>query len=197
MQSPILKVHFRLKAKEEIFLTHIHDCLIQIVQKGFCLMVVVVGFVISRSFHERNIFFTQAVDHDVRVDVAGAIMAIGVGDDQCLMAGKIFLRKVQAECLRLRTGQSIFSFIARIKADDIVVGFHLIKLLVFAEICICLFAFMVEIHGIAEDAVHIKFFAELQPTLFVQNWFLRKFIVLIEQIFDSFAVVSVFACDVF
>ena len=60
------------------------------------------------------------------VDVSASIMPVHVGTDKSLMSGKVFLCIFHSNLLCLFPGQSIFSCVLWVEADDIMVGFNLV-----------------------------------------------------------------------
>ena len=68
----------------------------------------------------------------MNVNIAGAIVAVRVGADNSRVARKSSLTKLQAKGLRHFQGQTVICCISRVKADDIVMGFDITGLCVFA-----------------------------------------------------------------
>ena len=80
-----------------------------------------------------HIIFAQAVDNYMYMDIAASVMSVQMGADESLMSGKILFAVFKPKALRLLPGQPAFIPVFRIKADDVVVGFDLVILLVFVE----------------------------------------------------------------
>ena len=75
---------------------HIHNFLFEIIQKFICGSVLVSGFMIVRLRHIRFSFycvFTNTIDNNVRMDIAGSIVTIGMCHDKSLISWKNFLCK--------------------------------------------------------------------------------------------------------
>ena len=92
----------------------IHHILFQIKEIIFREMMFISGTGIAWPFHEAlplHVILPQAVDHDMHMDVAAFIVAVCVGADQSLMAGKIFPGIFQAELLRPLPGQIVLCHI--------------------------------------------------------------------------------------
>lgn len=74
--------------------TDFHKRLLQIGQQASCLVMLVSGAADTRPFHKflrLHIQFAQAVDHDMDMDVAAAVVAVRVGAYNRLVPGEIFL----------------------------------------------------------------------------------------------------------
>ena len=88
--------------------------------------------VIIISFHEILAFyvkFAEAVYHDMHMNVAALVMAIHVSTDKRLVSVKVFLCKFQSQLLSFLTSEASFC-ITRIEADDVVMRFDFICILV-------------------------------------------------------------------
>ena len=115
-------------------------------------MVFVSGTGIAFPFHEVltiHVIFADAVENDMDMDVAGAVVAVFVSADYGLMSRKVLFGIFQSDCLRLFYGQSCGGCIFRIEADDVVVGFDVVVFLIFAVLVVEVFAFDVKGGGIA------------------------------------------------
>ena len=132
---------------ETFSFTHCHDFFFQMVQKSICGPVFISGLFfiwlihITLSFHS---ILTNAVNDDMRMDVAGLVATVCMGDNQYLITWKIFSGKFQTKLLRPFPGKSAFSCVCRIKADDIMMAFDIFPLLVFIEFLICHSTVLVE-----------------------------------------------------
>src|SRR5699024_5532453 len=71
------------------------------------------------------------------MNVAAVVMPVRVGAYKGLVAGEMLGAKLLAQCLRPVYGQAIVRAVPWVKADDIVVAFHIFPPLVLpvAEIC--------------------------------------------------------------
>ena len=75
---------------------HIHNFFLEIIQKFICGSVFVSGNFFMGLIHvtlSSDSFFTDTVDHNVRMDIAGTIVTIGMCHDKSLISRKDFLCK--------------------------------------------------------------------------------------------------------
>ena len=70
-------------------------------------------------------FNPQAVYDDMHMNVARVIVPVRVGADNGLVSGEMLVAKFLAQRLRLINGQTVVRSVPWVKADDIVVGFHI------------------------------------------------------------------------
>ena len=76
---------------------HIHNFLFEIIQEFICGSVFVSGNFFMGLIHvtlPSDSFLTDAVDYNVRMDIAGTIVTIGMCHDKSLISRKYFLGKV-------------------------------------------------------------------------------------------------------
>ena len=88
---------------------------------------------VNRTFHKRlrqNIQFSQTVDYDMDMNISAAIVTVHVRTDQCLMSRKVGFCIFQPDGLRPLSRQTALVFICWIKADNVVVAFDFILVLV-------------------------------------------------------------------
>ena len=71
------------------------------------------------------------------MDIAAVIVSVRVGADNGLVSGKLFPAKFLAQRLRPVYGQAVVYCVPWVKADNVVVAFHIFPFLVFtvSEIC--------------------------------------------------------------
>lgn len=141
--------------------------------------------------------FSHTVDDNMDVNVTTAIMTIHVGADKSLVSRKEVPGKFQAESLGLLTGQARILFISWVKADDIVMGFNVFPFLVFVIVGVKLLTFFIKREGVAVDSVQIIFFPENSIAIRIQNRFLSTLVVLEDQVFQSFSIISIFTGEMF
>ena len=67
----------------------------------------------------------------MHMDVAAVVMPVRVGADKGLMAGEMLFTELLAQLLRPVYGQAVVCPVPWVKADDIVVAFHIFPFLVF------------------------------------------------------------------
>ena len=70
----------------------------------------------------RNLFDTQAVDHNMHMDIAAFVVTVRVCAYQSLMAGKVLFAKIQSQLLCPIHRESVILRIAWIEADDIMMA---------------------------------------------------------------------------
>ena len=131
------------------------------------------------------------------MDVAGLVMPVRVGADNRLMTGKLLPAEPPAKLLRLIYGQPVVRAVPWVKADDVMMAFDILALL---------------IHAIAEVGAHTGnckiFLAAVQrgntvilsrhkPPVCVQRGLHGKLVMCKGQVFFSVAVVGVFRADMF
>ena len=110
--------------------------------------IIVAAFLIRT---ECGVLFTNAVDHDMAVDIAGSVMTVFMCADDCLVTGKSFRGKFHSENLSLLGSQSVVTNIFWIEAHNVVMSLDLIEAAVSSEECVCCFAFIIERVRIAVD----------------------------------------------
>jgi len=81
--------------------------------------------------HEGNFFNSQRIDNDVYMNIAAAVVSVGVCTDDGLMTGKVFLAEFLAKALCQIYGQSVVGNIFRVKRNDIVMTFDIFPFLIF------------------------------------------------------------------
>ena len=90
---------------------------------------------IARSVHirhEGDFFNSQRIDNDVYMNIAAAVVSVGVRTDDGLMTGKVFLAEFFSKALRQIYVQSVVGNILGIKRNDIVMTFDIFPFLIFA-----------------------------------------------------------------
>ena len=118
---------------------HLHDSDTKVPEHGRGAAVLLARFPVARLVHEGLPFHgadAQAADDDVDVNVPGTVVTVRMGADDGRMTGKVVLAELQAEGLRLLHSQAVFSRIPWVEADDIVVSFHILALVVFAVLAV-------------------------------------------------------------
>ena len=161
----------------------------------FGKVVLVASLTVDRPLGEWlrvNIRFAKAVDYDVGVNVACAVLPSVWVTDQSLMPRKIGLCIFHADGLRPLTSQVVVSVVFRIVADDVVVAFLFHRKCVLVILLVQQFAFKVEGFGIAVQPIKVKFFPKQHIPAFIQNGNQMKFIVLVFQIVDGTPVIGIF-----
>ena len=144
-----------------------------------------------------HIVFPQAVDDDMHMDVAAAIVPVRVGADKGLMSGEIFPAIFQPKPLCLLPGQPALITVFRVEADDVVVGFDLVISSVFVEAGVQFPAFHIKRKRVAFHPVKVIFFPKLQVPVFIRDWFSGIFIMLKNEVTLSLPVVRILTRYVF
>ena len=72
-----------------------------------------------------HLSYPQRIDNDMHMNVAVVVMAVQVGAYKSLVAGEMLGAKPLAQCLRPVYGQTVVRAVPWVKADDIVVAFHI------------------------------------------------------------------------
>ena len=78
--------------------THLHDFLLQMIEKSCCGPVLKSGFMLMGLVHvilPVNCIFTNTVNDNMSMNVTGAIMTICMSDNQRLITRKVFSGKIQ------------------------------------------------------------------------------------------------------
>ena len=177
----------------------IHEGFLQVFQVLVRHMVLVPCLAVDGSLHEGllgHIQFSQAVDYDMYMNVAAAIVTVHVRTDQCLMPRKICFCVFQSKLLRSFTRQTIFCAVPWIKADDVMVAFDFILVFVFLVLAVQLLAGRIKRIGFTVQTVQIKLISHDTIPVFVQNWLFLKFVMLENQILQCSTIVGTLTCDV-
>ena len=125
----------------EIFpVAQLHDFGFEVFHRRVCAAVFAPGAGVCRSVHigqEWNFGYPQGIDNDMHMDIAAVIVSVRVGADNGLVSGKLFPAKFLAQRLRPVYGQAVVYCVPWVKADNVVVAFHIFPFLVFtvSEIC--------------------------------------------------------------
>ena len=158
------------------------------------------GNVVGAKKHEilsRDVKLTNAVQHDMAVDVTCPVVTITVSADDDLMSGKCFSSKLHTERLSLLGGESVFVPIVGIEAHDVVVSLDLAKSVVLVELLVYSITFDVESIGIAVNAFHEIKVSRYHSAVLVEDRFVRKLVMPHRQIIGCCAVIGVVDIDVF
>ena len=150
-----------------------------------CYMVLVPCLAVDGSLHEGllgHIQFSQAVDYDMDMNVAAAIVPVHVRTDQSLMPRKIRFCIFQSKLLRPFSRQTIFCAVPWIKADNVVVAFDFILVLVLLVFAVQLLASRIEGIGFTVQTVQIKLIPHNTISILVKNRSFPKLVILENQI---------------
>ena len=163
-----------------------------------CYMVLVPCLAVDGSLHEGllgHIQFSQAVDYDMYMNVAAAIVTVHVRTDQCLMPRKICFCVFQSKLLRPFTRQTIFCVVPWIKADDVMVRFNFILVFVLLIFAVQLRAGRIKGIGFTVQTVQILIISHDTISFLVKNRSLPKLVMLENQVFQRSTIVGVLTCD--
>ena len=179
---------------------HLHDFGLEIFHSCVCAAVLAAVLRVRWSVHvgqKRDGFNPQAVYDDMHMNVARVIVPVRVGADNGLVSGEMLVAKFLAQRLSLINGQTVVRSVPWVKADDIVVGFHIFPFLVLA------------IAEIGAQTGNSKiFFAAVQrgkavaltgnkPPVFIKGGFHGKLVMLKSEVGFRCSVVGIFRADMF
>ena len=106
---------------QKFTVAEIHEGFLQTLQALVRHMVLVPCLAVNGPLHKgllRHIQFSQAVDYDMDMNVAAAIVSVHVGADQRLMSRKIRFCIFQSDGLCPFSRQTVFCAVPWVKADD-------------------------------------------------------------------------------
>ncbi len=162
-------------------------------------MVLVPCLAVDGSLHEGllgHIQFSQAVDYDMYMNVAAAIVPVHVRTDQCLMPRKVGFCIFQPDGLRPLSRQTALAFICWIKADNVVVAFDFILVFVLLIFTVQLLAGRIKGIGFTVQTVQIKLISHDTISVLVKDRSFPKLVMLENQIFQRSTIVGTLTCDV-
>ena len=131
------------------------------------------------------------------VEVSAAVVAVGVGTDQRLVAGELRFGKLHSQRLSSIHGEAGVLLVTGIKADDIVVALDILPLLVLAKAEICPDTRNGEVLLAAVEAGEAVVCPGHQPSLFITDGLVGELVVGVEQVGFGGAVVGVLRGDMF
>ena len=162
-------------------------------------MVLVPCLAVDGSLHKGllgHIQFSQAVDYDMYMNVAAAIVTVHVRTDQCLMPRKICFCVFQPKLLCPFPRQTIFCAVPWIKADDVMVAFDFIFVFVLLIFAVQLLAGRIERIRFTVQAVQIKLISHDTISVLVKDRSFPKLIMLENQILQCSTIAGTLTCDV-
>ncbi len=181
-------------------MAQLHDLGFEIFHRRVGAAVLASGFCVRWSVHigqQRHIFNPQTVDDDMHMDVAGLVMPVRVGADDCLMTGKLLPAEPLTKLLRLVHGQPVIRAVPWVKADDVMVALDVLALLILAIAEVGTHTGNREIILAAVQRGNAVILSRHKPPVCVQRGLHGKLIVRKGQVFFSVAVVGVFRADMF
>ena len=148
-------------------------------------------------WHERNFCNSQRIDNDVYMNVSAVAVSVGVGADKSLMTGEVLGAEFLSQLLRHVHGQAVVRHILRIEADDIVVTFHILTLLIFSIAEICPHTGNRKIFIAAVQCGNAIIFSWNEPAVFIQRGFHGELVMFESQVGFGGGVISVLRADMF
>ena len=161
-------------------------------------MVLVPCLAVNGSLHERllgHIQFSQAVDYDMYMNVAAAIVTVHMRTDQSLMPRKIRFCIFQSKLLRPFPRQTIFCAVPWIKADDVMVAFDFILVFVLLIFAVQLLAGRIKGIGFTVQTVQIKLIPHDAISVLVKDRSFPKLVMFENQILQRSTIVGTLTCD--
>ena len=176
----------------------IHEGFLQVFQVLVRHMVLVPCLAVNGPLHKgllRHIQFSQTVDYDMDMNISAAIMTVHVRTDQSLMSRKVGFCIFKSKLLRPFSRQTIFCAVPWIKADDVMVAFDFILVLVLLVFAVQLLAGRIEGIGFTVQAVQIKLISHDTISVLVKGRSFPKLVMLENQILQCSTIVGTLTCD--
>ena len=164
---------------------HLHDFGFEVAQGSVGTAVLAPGFCVGWPVHvgqERDFLNPQAVDDDMHMNVASVVIPVRMGTYQGLVAGEMLGAKLLTQRLRPVYGQTVVRCVPWVKADDIVMAFHIFPPLVLPIAEIGAHTGNNKILSAAVQRGQPVVLAGDQPSLFVEGWLHSKLVMLKGQI---------------
>ncbi len=177
---------------------HLHDFGFEVAQGRVGTAVLATGFRVGWPVHvgqERHFLNPQAVNDDMHMNVAAVVMAVRVGAYKGLVAGEMLGAKLLAQFLRPVYGQAVVRPVPWVKADDIVVAFHIFPPLVFLIAEICPHTRNGKILPAAVQRGQPVVLAGDKPAGFIKDGLHGKLVMLKKQVLFGGSVVGIFRVD--
>ena len=162
-------------------------------------MVLVPCLAVNGSLHEGllgHIQFSQAVDYDMYMNIAAAIMTVNEPTDQSLIHRKICLCVFQPKLLCPFPRQTIFCAVPWIKADDVMVRFNFILVFVLLIFAVQLLAGRIEGIRFTDQTVQLILISHDTISVLVKDQSFPKFVMLENQVLQRSTIVGTLTCDV-
>ena len=128
---------------------------------------------------------------DMHMDVAAVVMPVRVGADKGLMAGEMLFTELLPQRLRPVYGQAVVRPVPWVKADDIVVAFHILPPLIFLIAEIGAHTRNGKILAAAVQRGQAIILTGDKPAVFIKDGLHSKFVMLKEQVLFGGSVVGV------
>ena len=177
---------------------HLHDFAAEIPHGGGCAAVLVPGSGVACPVHvglALHFGNPQGIDNDMHMNVSAVVVPVRVSTDDGLVSGEMLFAVVKPQRLCPVNGQPVVGCVPRVKADDIVVAFHIVPLAVLAVPQICPDTGKGKILVPAVQRVQPIILPGDKPPGFVKGGFHGKLVMLKGQVGFGGSVVSVFRAD--
>ena len=179
---------------------HLHDFTLEIFHSGIGAAMFAPGTGICRSVHvgQQGYFLnTQRIDNDMNMDIAAVVVSVRVGADNGLVSWEMLFTELLAQLLRLVYGQAVVCPVPWVKADDIVVAFHIFPFLVFLIAEISPHTGNSEILAPAVEGRNAVILPRYQPPVFIKGGLHGKLVMLKCEVLLGCAIVRIFRADMF
>ena len=133
----------------------------------------------------------------MNVDVSAVMMSVRMRRNDRLMTGEVLSAKCHAKLLYLVNSQSVIVTVTRIKTDDIVMRFDILRLVVFSVLTVCTNTRNRIIIFMASNRREPDIFTRNESAGAVGFDLLRMLVMLEHQILFRCGVVCIFRADVF
>ena len=181
-------------------MANLHDFRFQIFHSCVCAAVFTPGAGVRWSVHvgqQRHFLNPQTVNDDMHMDISAVVVSVRMGADYGLVSGEVCFTKSLAQLLRPVNGQAVVRPVPWVKADNVVVAFHILPLLVFAIAEIGAHTGNGKIFPAAVQRCYAVIIPRYQSPISVKSGAHGKLVMLKGQILFGCAVVGIFRADMF
>ena len=131
----------------------------------------------------------------MHMDISAVVMSVRVGADNGLVSGKLFPAKFLAQRLRPVYGQAVVYCVPWVKADNVVVAFHIFPLLVFPIAEIGAHTGNSKILAAAVQRCYSVVLPEHEPPAFIKGGLHGKLVMFKGEVLLGCTVVRIFRAD--
>ena len=146
---------------------------------------------------KRDFINPQGVDDDMHMDIPAVVMPVRVGAYKGLVSGEMCLAELLAQLLRPVYGQAVVCPVPWVKADDIVVAFHIFPFLVFLIAEIGSHTGNGEILAPAVEGRNAVILPRYQPPIFIKGGLHGKLVMFKGEVLLGCAIIRIFRADMF